>query len=529
LKTLSGGSFSGDNSLDKTHSDLLLESFAAVNDAGKNGRIDAPPDALRVKSSNIVKSDESASWYKDVPNPDKADKTQVLVVHAHIDEQAKDEDGVFVLPATQFRLVTKFKQDPLQAGKSYYPVGYLTCSGDPKTWELWTAPADEKSKLPDLTKLLVARNAKAGGLYVDWVYRIGEGETPTYMAFRRVAKAAVPAPPEDGKYTQLADEALEKKGAAQAPAAPQPAKQIKLALKAGSVVRPHSLQVSPKTGKATFIEVAALENTVHLFDLTAGKDMNLAKVIPGAVACTISPDGTQAIVRANDGVYLLNLASMKAVKASDPRTAAYWMGQKVVMSTIEDGNLGHMKTFIPPDGKIEEWQVSGAPLANNAAGNQILAAANPKAPKDPIPSNDLEATVSLVILDSAGHITKEIAPVAGANAPPIASNSLKWAALSSSSKDAAGKAHDKCTVFDVDHKSSTTIDSFAQPIGITDAGLVVAATEPGPDGFTIKTYQNGKTAILVKKVAVAALADNTVYYVTGTADKAVLTSIDLPK
>lgn len=222
MKTFSGGAFSGETSLQKVHSDLLLESFAAVNDAGKNGRIDALPDALNVKAASIVTSVDSAPWCKDVPNPDKTVSTQVLVVRAHVDEQAKDENGYFVLPATQFRLVTRAKQDPQQVGKSYYPVGYLTYSTvDAKGCQLWTAPADEKSKLPGLTKLLVSRPSKANGLYVDWVYRIGNDETPAYMIFRRTAKAAVPATTEH--YDQDNAEALDKNPVA-FPKVPEPAK-----------------------------------------------------------------------------------------------------------------------------------------------------------------------------------------------------------------------------------------------------------------------------------------------------------------
>jgi uncharacterized membrane protein required for colicin V production len=544
---LSGESFSGENSLDKIHDDLLLESFAAVNDSGASGRIDALPDALTVKFAKMAIKPNGTSWYNDVPlpsappNPDKDAKTQILVVRAHVDESAKDEDGFFVLPATQFRLVARSKQDPQQT-KSYYPVGYLTYSTvDDKGWELWTAPQEDKNKPanPDekpkpfgLTALLVARSAPSGGLYVDWVYRIDDGEVPAYMTFRRVAKATIPPLTEYNDQDKA--HALDK-NPLQFRKAPEPAKPVTLGLKAGSSIRPGSLQVRPKAGKAAFTEEFAkgspAEATAHLLDLTAGKDMELGKTVPDAISCTISPDGKQAFVCTKAAAYLLTLDPMKAVKIADGEIAACWMGSRIILAERNAGDLGHMKVYNPADGKFEEWQLSGQPIASDAFASLLLAVVNPKAPKDVIAAGTLGAC-SIALVDGAGRINnKEIAPMATAAALPVASNSLKWIAFSSSPKGMAPKARgDKLsvTIIGVDSKVSTTVGEEAQPVGMTDAGLLVALYDASPDGSTIETYQNGKTLVLAKKAFAAVLADNKIYYVTGAGDKATLSSIDLP-
>jgi hypothetical protein len=121
--------------------------------------------------------------------------------------------------------------------------------------------------------------------------------------------------------------------------------------------------------------------------------------------------------------------------------------------------------------------------------------------------------------------------MATAAALPVASNSLKWIAFSSSPKGMAPKGKDdklSLTIIGVDSKVSTTVGEDAQPVGVTDAGLLVALYDRSADGSTIETYQNGKTSTLMKKVFTATMADNKIYYVTGAGDKATLSSIDLP-
>ena len=204
MKSFSSGAWSGDSSMQTLHEDLLQESFAANNDAGKNSRTDATPGSIMLKAVNVVvQAKMPQDLWKSIPkNPMLSDPSSptVFVVRVHVDDEARDaKEGqattnYFMLPATQFRMVSK-------SGKDYYPVAYLTNStADKLGWKLvgmtppQTAerPADSKAN-DGLTGLIAFHYLpdKPQTLNVDWVYRLDPNEVPDYIVFRRVAKAEI--------------------------------------------------------------------------------------------------------------------------------------------------------------------------------------------------------------------------------------------------------------------------------------------------------------------------------------------------
>jgi len=188
MKILSRGSLSSTRRFEDVHDDLLLDSFCTRNTAGKFGRTDATPDALR---SIGVYTPPAGTWRKDIPRYpllDEDEVTKLLVVRCEIDASARDEgddEGPqqrWRLPATHFRLVCK-------SGHSYYPVAYLTFGKGG-----WSAhPAEAKESPAKIAKLVVVRPAgkDAKSLVVDWVYRIRQDNEPEYLVFRRAAKQTV--------------------------------------------------------------------------------------------------------------------------------------------------------------------------------------------------------------------------------------------------------------------------------------------------------------------------------------------------
>ncbi len=183
-KVFSRGSLmtSPENPFHRTHDNLKLELFCARNDAGKGGRSDAAPEAMTV--SGAYAPDDSG-WVKDVPdNPLLQGEgiKKVVVIRAAIDQSARDGDGWWRLPASQFRLVD-------DDGNSYYPVAYLVKSGG----GLECVQAPLKDSVPQLASLTVESDIKDARLSLDWVYRIPEGASPAEIIFRRSAHAPIRA------------------------------------------------------------------------------------------------------------------------------------------------------------------------------------------------------------------------------------------------------------------------------------------------------------------------------------------------
>jgi len=218
-RLVSGGALAGRTSFDKLHDDLLLESFCARNTAGRNGSVHAPPDALRITRAYLPPP-EKAAWMDELPAPPvgETEASKVVVIAAAVARTAADADDWFRLPATHFRLVTttarrakkrarasdpeddvglEDEADPADeaeeeddGGRSYYPVGYLKADTAAAKWKLVPAPPSEDQQRNLIGRLTYEAPAPRGS--VLWVYRIGEKERPSYVVFRRVAKAAVP-------------------------------------------------------------------------------------------------------------------------------------------------------------------------------------------------------------------------------------------------------------------------------------------------------------------------------------------------
>ena len=197
LKPISAGTTFGNS-----HDDLLLEAFCLRN-RPRGGRTSTKTDALEIVDAHIIaipagkerrslspderitirKIQQAVPLYR--PLPLSLEETSLLTIRVKVDESARNEkDDWWRLPATHFRLVCK-------NGRSYYPVGYLTHVAD---WQVNTVKSEDGfAKVADI---LVARPwSKVGGphkLIIDWIYRISSDDKPSYVVFRRTAKAAPP-------------------------------------------------------------------------------------------------------------------------------------------------------------------------------------------------------------------------------------------------------------------------------------------------------------------------------------------------
>ena len=188
-----------------SHDDLPLESFCLRNRPA-GARASTPTDAMEVTTANLVEKPDKDRLEK-LPGANRLireitqiqdatptypllswqekDDTKVLTIRVSIDESARNEnDDWWRLPATHFRLVC-------EGGRSFYPVGYLTHAAD---WRVNTSVSDKQ--IAQVGDILVARQWRSEGgpkkLLVDWLYRIPSGEKPSYVVFRRTAKAELP-------------------------------------------------------------------------------------------------------------------------------------------------------------------------------------------------------------------------------------------------------------------------------------------------------------------------------------------------
>ncbi len=219
---MSAGSLSAgeDKTLEDVHPNYTLELFCARNRAQRNGRIDAPTNALTVLG--VYAPPPGAAWLEEVPEDELLTKTQqnrsrTVVVRVTVNEQARSrEDDWFRLPGTHFCLVTK-------DGHRTYPVGYLTYEAmekyrrDRDKIEI----AERKIKIitnndvprlrketrqnedddlsgrggPGRTNLVVLRPWRSEGgpkeLVIDWVYKLPERAEPSHVVFRRYSNATV--------------------------------------------------------------------------------------------------------------------------------------------------------------------------------------------------------------------------------------------------------------------------------------------------------------------------------------------------
>jgi hypothetical protein len=270
----------------------------------------------------------------------------------------------------------------------------------------------------------------------------------------------------------------------------------------------------------------------RLFDLKLGKEADLNKAVPHPTACMLSPDGRYAIVAGDNGLSVVELASMKATKLPNKSyiMSCVWMGKRAAYVCLEGGRaLGHVQLFDPVKEQVEEMGVCGSLVVTSPMVDTVLAAVNPKSPQTPLSREDYDQNGWIVCLDAKGRITKQLAP-ARFTLPVVVSPSFTILAFRNKPEKADGKvpASSICVV-DIDKKTTQTVDTSDRPVGITDSGrLLTLADKPDADGSPIMLWQGGKSVVLVAKAQQAAFTGTDVYYVTGCGKEAVLSSVKLP-
>jgi uncharacterized membrane protein required for colicin V production len=204
---ISAGSMSADQKWTDQHDDLLLEAFCARNTAGREGRTDAAPGAI--KSVALFDGDP---WAKavagsDTPIPrnpvlDPAESSKVVVMRAEVNVSAADDaDDWWRLPATHFRLLCRESLGRNKTSRSFYPVGYVYYDDDAKSVKAVIAPEGAENSI-EPAKLILERPKDAGvygddkygagkisqdkiNLVMDWIYVLPKSATPEALFFRR--------------------------------------------------------------------------------------------------------------------------------------------------------------------------------------------------------------------------------------------------------------------------------------------------------------------------------------------------------
>jgi hypothetical protein len=315
------------------------------------------------------------------------------------------------------------------------------------------------------------------------------------------------------------------------------AKELRMNLKKDSYVSPGSLQVSDQGNIACFQEVVELPGRApeppiyHILELGSGKDTEVGKVVKDAVSCHISADGQWAVLEGN-GLHLLNLANMRSTRIAPEGSGGFWMGRMVIIVSFHEGGSGRLglmisalKVYDPATGKTEKWKVAGLPLASDPEGKVLLVATNRKAAQEEFGE---ESPQSMICVDSSGRIHEGIGPFIDFGAGPVISPSRKWIAFQARPKQATNGKEDrkKVTLFDVDKKSTTSIEEPGEPIGVTDSGVLVLIGESAwLQGALIRSYRDGTVRTIVEKAFAATVANKKVYYITGRGDRAGLTWI----
>ncbi len=197
VKTVSAGSFSGDEPFALRHDNLIMELWASRN-RPEGAWAGAPSEAMSVLGLyNVtnVKDDRNNVFagvpaYPTAPQATKG-KSQVIVARVSVAaEGVADGDGWWRLMGTHFRLVAV-------DGASFYPVGYLINAGR------WHAVTDKvglvridrhvtgkgQQSKPKASKKKTSKSRKSK-LVVDLIYRVPHGDDGKvrklrFMTFRR--------------------------------------------------------------------------------------------------------------------------------------------------------------------------------------------------------------------------------------------------------------------------------------------------------------------------------------------------------
>jgi len=190
---LSEGSLaSGENPLARfgaVHGDLLLELQSQRSTAGKNGRIDATENWIKVKAY-AVPDKLGEAWVKQMPSDPRLSEgaaTSLYVLRVFVSPDAADADKWLRLPGMAFRLTTNRADG--KAGRDCYPLAYMALS--PTGWQAMSEPANDD--VQQTAMLIVQRQAGDTPLTIDWVYRVPAEERPGCLTFRRAG--AIPIGP----------------------------------------------------------------------------------------------------------------------------------------------------------------------------------------------------------------------------------------------------------------------------------------------------------------------------------------------
>jgi hypothetical protein len=202
IQVATTGGLRGPTPFTDHHENLLREAYCNRNDAGQEGRRDAPTGTFDLLEAYDYKN---AKVIEKPPLP-RPEGTKRIVVRVTIGEAAAGTDSWWRLPATQFKLTCRTGETGPIA--NYYPMAYLYKEKATKmVFQVKAAPEDEGK--PQVSQLIVMRPVTSGKtgrggmsddtkdrstnhrLVVDWVYRIPQDAMPVEITFRRTQSEAI--------------------------------------------------------------------------------------------------------------------------------------------------------------------------------------------------------------------------------------------------------------------------------------------------------------------------------------------------
>lgn len=313
------------------------------------------------------------------------------------------------------------------------------------------------------------------------------------------------------------------------PAMKQVVKEIPLP--ADTLVNFHSLHVATAADKAVYssMEVptdlsAKSAVTASLLDMKTGKvtllsdavkDMPKQLVMPGDVA----PDGKSILLRDPSALCLLDLVTLKVTMLSARlNIMSCWVGKRVAISGQgEDDGIDLVK-LVAPTGKSSDLPVRGFAMCASANGDFIVVAANAKVPTAKAEPETMQTTASMLIIDPAGKVLRELTSMDVVSSKPMLSPNGKYVTFQTKPAGAGDGQDSKygVTVLSTDGKESWTVkDEAGEPCAVLDDGSVVCSDLiHGLDGTEFRLVNKKGDKIVLGKGADIAVVSGNVYLAT---------------
>ena len=261
----------------------------------------------------------------------------------------------------------------------------------------------------------------------------------------------------------------------------------------------------------------------HLADKAKIKGQSVEPAIP-------SPDGKHlALVAMTDTgrppskilAYVVDLTSgavRKLYEGSGVQMA--WCGPHLMVCTGDaKGQIEALKRVDPATGKAEALKVHCFLGGADPKGTYLVCGCLPDALDKPFTLPELGSKGALALLSPGGKILRKVAPLSELSRMPVISRGGKYLAFGREKSENPRRPPKPLgfRVISADGKVSRDVPGHLDPVGVTDAGDVIARVVPTrPDAKpAIKWFgADGKQRTLVPDARSAAVCGSRLFYVT---------------